>query len=230
MEIIQKLLYNIGKGGRHLLLNIIFFILVFIIFIILFVISLTYKYKFILEYNNSFIYKININTFIFKLKYIKYNSHSETFINIFSFEKKLINELKNDEKEKKNINEIEEVEKESDESFPFKLINKNNINHLLHFIIKIYKHIKPDLINLNLNISLSDPYYNGLILAYYYSIKNTYPKLPVNIAVNWQKEVIEGQGKIEGKITPIILLYHIKIFFFSPQSLKILWQLYKHYK
>ena len=146
------------------------------------------------------------------------------------------------EKIKKNKNEEDKINTEIEENikkeknkqskggFPYKLINKKNINHILQFLIKFYKFIKPNSISLNLILGFSDPYYNGLILAYYSSLKGAYKNLPINITVNWQKEVSKGQGKISGKFVPISILFSILFFIFSPQTLKILWQYYKFKK
>lgn len=74
-------------------------------------------------------------------------------------------------------------------------------------------------------ISFADPYYNGIISAYYFSLKNIYPDLPIKIVVNWQEETFAGQGIISGRIIPIVFFYQLLIFIFSPHSIKTLWQL-----
>ena len=172
-------------------------------------------------------------TFFFKFIYRKSNKSSKTYISIFKYKKELNKDNKSkqdkshkDDKKEKTTDDDEKSKK----GFPFKLISKDNINHLLRFLIKLYRSIRPDIFKLDLLLGLSDPYHKGLISAYYHSLKGSYPKLPVNIEVNWQKEVVEGQGKIAGKIFPIVLISHLIIFIFTPQTIKILWQLYKHKK
>ena len=113
-------------------------------------------------------------------------------------------------------------------SFPFQLITKANLLHILKFLLKLYNELKPDSIKVDLTIALSDPYYNGLILANYYSMKRVYPNLPVSISTCWDREVIEGQGKIKGKIKPIVIIFLALKFILSPQTLKILWQNWKN--
>lgn len=204
--------------------GILFFLLISIILFIFFIISLPYHYQFSFEYKDNLHLETQVDNIIFKIKYINLKDKTSTIVNILNFQKKI-----NKDKNKKIYkNKDKKADKKSRKGFPFKIITVDNINHLLNFINNILKLIKPYYSNINLLISLEDPYYNGLILSYYHSIKSVYPNLPVQITVNWEEEVIEGQGKIVGKIVPIFVIYSLIIFILSPQTIKILWHVYKH--
>ena len=177
---------------------------------ILVLISLPFFYSFKFKYKDSFQYEIQLNIACFKLKYSKFKQHNKQQK---TAKEKTIN--------KKNESKI---------ALPLKIITKNNIEHVLKFLSKIFKHIKPDKANLDLLLSFSYLYYNGLILAYYLSLKNFYPALPLEIIVDWEQEVIEGQGMISGKIVPLVFFYHLLIFIISPQFINIIWEIYKYKK
>ncbi|MGM0436642.1 MAG: hypothetical protein ACQEQD_00065 [Bacillota bacterium] len=210
-----------------MILAVIFWFLIFIIFIILFVISLSYHYVFTFNYEKYLSTKIYFGNNLINIKYIKKKDKKISYIKFLGYEKEI---TKNKEKRKKEeiikekIGKTDNKKKKSESSFPFKLINKKNIKHIFKFLYKIYKEIKPDSINIDLAIALSDPYYNGLILANYYSLKGIYPNFPVSINTYWDREVIKGQGKIKGKIKPIVILYFIFSFVFSIKTLKMFWQ------
>lgn len=214
-----------------MILAAIFWFLIFIIFIILFVISLSYNYVFTFNYEKSLSTEIYFGNNLINIKYIKKKDKKISYIKFLGYEKEII---KNNEKRKKEeiikekIEKTDKEKKKSESSFPFKLINKKNIKHIFKFLYKIFKEIKPDSINIDLAIAFSDPYYNGLILANYYSLKGIYPNLPVSIATYWDREVIEGQGEIKGKIKPIVILLLIFRFIFSIRTLKMFWQYRKN--
>jgi len=225
------LLYNIKKEEKKLILAFIFWLLIFIILLILLVISLSYHYNFILNYEQNFSTEIYFGNKLINFKYIKKKNKQISYIKFLGYEKEIIKNKKSSKKEeiiKKNVEKADKEKKKSKSSFPFKLINKTNIIHVFKFLFKIYKEIKPDSINIDLAIAFSDPYYNGLILANYYSLKGVYPKFPVSITTYWDREVIEGRGEIKGKIKPIVILFLIFSFVFSFNTLKMFWQYRKN--
>lgn len=225
MEIIKFLLYNSQEGEIELILAILFFLLVFITFVILIILSLPYFYQYSFAYRDNLHHKIQIEKAIYKFTYISYKDYSKTSISVFNLKKEII-KYKDEKKSEIKNKKTDSVSR----GFPWKIISKDNIEDLLKFLIKIFKLIKPDDFRLDLLISLDDPYYNGLILAYYHSLKGVYLNFPVRLNINWQEEVVEGQGKIAGKIIPIVIFYHLLVFSLSPQTLKILWQIHKYYK
>lgn len=206
----------------------IFWILIFIIFIILFVISLSYNYNLIIDYNDSFSTEFYFGNKLINFRYLKNKNIQKSFIKFLSFEK----EITKDDTVQEDIDEIidEKVDKTKKEkkktksSFPIKLINIENLKHVFNFLYKLYKELKPDSININLFIAFSDPYYNALMLANYYSLKAVYPNFPIKITTYWDREVIEGQGKVKGKIKPIFLLFFVFKFVLSLKTLKFFWQ------
>ena len=201
-----------------MILTFIFMLLFFIIFIILFAISISCKYIISINYDNYFKLKIHIRTLFFNWE--------------------ILNKDKKNDKKDSNEYNYKKVEKKIDKNnkekssfkFLFKLITKENISHIFKFLFSLYKKIRTDKVDLHILINLDDPYYNGILLSTYYSIKGVYPNLPIKININWQKEVNKAQGKIKGSFRPISLLYMIVIFVFSPRSLKILWQYYRFKK
>lgn len=200
-----------------MILNIIFILLFFIIFLILFVLSISCKYKISFNYDNSYNKKILISNFFFTWEVLNSDKKKN---------KKKVDKY-NYKKEKSKINENKE---KSSSKIPFKLINKENINYIFKFLFNLYKEVKIEKINFDLLINLEDPYYNGILLSSYYSIKEFYPKLPIKINISWEKEVNKAQGIIEGSFRPISIIYTIVIFIFSPHSLKLLWKYYKFRK
>ena len=233
---------NIYREAIKLILEIIFYIIILIIFLMLLVISLPYSYQFSFDTKDKHYYSRLVKTIFFELKYHKSKDYNITYISFLCFNKIIkkeneSNKMSQEEKEelkklKKNKSKTDKSKSEddSDKSFPFKLITRDNLSHLLSFLIKEFKLIKPDNYELDLILSFSDPYHNGLTLALYHSLLGVYPNLPVSLKVDWQKEVVEAQGKAVGKIFPIIPLAHLLIFILTPKTIKILWQLYKHNK
>ena len=190
-------------------------------------ISLSYNYNFILNYKNSLSTEFYFGNNLINFKYIKKKNKKISYIKFLGYEKEITKNKEIKKKEeiiKEKIEKVDKEKKKSKSSFPFKLVNKTNIKHIFKFLFKLYKEIKPDSINIDLAIAFSDPYYNGLFLANYYSLKGIYPKLPVSITTYWDREVIEGRGKIKGKIKPIVILYFIFSFVFSIKTLKMFWQ------
>ena len=209
-----------------MILTTILLLLIFIILLILFLISLAYNYQFVIKYQEFISTEIFLGNKIINFRYKKDKNIQESFIKILNYKKEIKKENKNKYKDK-NKEKIKKAKKDKDENdnkFKFSLINKKNLVHILKFILKIYKEIKPDLIKIDLNISLADPYYNGLIMANYYSIKKVYPNFPVSVSTYWDQEVVEGKAEIKGQIKPIVILFLILKFIFSPLTLKIIWQ------
>ena len=219
-----------------MILNLIFLILIFLIFITLIFILFPLSYMFSFEYQDNFQYIIKIKTSFLKYQSSHYNDSSKTFISIFNYTREIQKKSsdteteKNKEKEKKKKDKSKPEKPKKSKKNILKLINKENIKHILYFIKHIYQLIKPDIFNLNLSGSFSDPYYNGLILAFYYSLKGFYSDLPIKVDISWQKEVMEAQGRIEGNIIPVYLLVRLLLFIFSLTTLKIIWQIFKNRK
>lgn len=220
-----------------MILSILLFIFLFIIVTALFLIIIPYNYLFQFSYKDNLTYKIALKTIIFSLVFEKTKGSEVKYYKIFGIKKdikekpdkkekvksKTSKEIKNQIKEK-----VKNEAKKRDFSFPLKIISSENIFHVIHFIRDILKMLKPKVFKLDFLLGLEDPYQSGLILAYYHSLKGIYPKLPINININWQKEVYEAEGKIAGFILPGQLLLRILIFIFSAQTIKTGWEIIKY--
>lgn len=164
----------------------------------------------------------------------------QTFFQIFNFKKEIKKE--SEEKEKKDIEKdiekkVEEKIKEGKEKpekkksgFPYKVIKLDNIKHILRFIKNILYLIRPRFLEINMLLGLEDPYHNGLLSAYYYTLKGMYPKMPINIDLNWEEEMFSSDGKLYGYIIPIQLLFKTILFIFSIKTIKIGWEVFKYYR
>lgn len=108
-----------------------------------------------------------------------------------------------------------------------RLFSRANIEHLARFGGRLLYLLKPDFIELNFLLGCSDPYYNGLLLAVYYSIKNSWSTFPLNLCINWEQEVMVGSGKIKGKIIPVQVVRVLLSFVFSCRSYHLFKQLYQ---
>jgi hypothetical protein len=202
---------------RTMILNIILLLLFFIIFLILFAISIPYKYRISFKYDKHYQQKIHISNSFFNWDILNSEKNKD--------------KKESDEYNYKTVkNKIDEKEEKSSSKFPFKLITKENLSHILKFLLSLYKKVKVNEIDFKFLINFEDPYYNGILLSSYYTIKGVYPNLPITIKINWEKEVSKAQGKIEGDFRPIIILYTILAFILSPRTLKILWKYYKFKK
>ena len=219
-----------------LILNILFLIFLFLIFLLLILISLPYVFQLNFEYKEKFHYKIVVNNFFLKINHSSnHTGKNKNYIKLFNYQHNIANKdkkkIENEKQNKKGNNKEKKIIKKKRRfRLYIKLFNKRNINHLLCFLLKIYNLIKPDDFCLNFFLSFDDPYYNGLLLAFYHSLKSNFPDFPLKITINWPEEVIEGRGKAAGKIIPVVIIYHLLFFLFSTQTLKILWQLYKSKK
>jgi len=219
-----------------LFLNFLLLIFLSLIFLFLVLISLPYFFQLNIEYKEQFHYEIVVNNFFSKIKHS--NNHTgknENYIKLFNYQHNIANkDKKKIENKTQNKNDNNQgnkiIEKKRKFRLYIKLFNRRNINHLLCFLLKIYQLIKPDDFCLNIFLSFDDPYYNGLLMAFYHSLKGCFPDFPLRITVNWQEEVIEGKVKAAGKIIPVVIIYHLLFFLFSTQTLKIIWQLYKSKK
>lgn len=231
------------------MLQFIFFLLIFIIFAIILVIALPYHYELYFDFNKVLKYRLTISV-IFLEMIFKADSESQLFlIKVFNFKKEL--NLKDDNKalnyiEKKSKNIFKEkikaktepeAKKQSEKSksktkfkFNFKIISRENIKHLFKFIIDLLKILKMDYLKLELLFSLDDPYYNGLFLAYYYTLKELFDYPDLKAEINWQEVVFEAEGSAGGKIIPLQIIFHFLKFIISLKTLKIFWQIYQSKK
>jgi len=222
-----------------MILSTLLYILLFIVFIALFLIIIPYNYILQFSYKDNLRYQIVVKTIIFSLVLEKKEGHEEKHFKIFGIKKELKDEsekIEKDNKKSKTKEDIknkvkEKVKKEAKKrkfDFPQNIISSENIFHVFRFIRDILKMLIPKQFKLYFLLGLDDPYQSGLILAYFHTLKGIHPKLPVNIDIDWQKEVYEAEGKISGYISPGQLLFRLLIFIFSTKTLKIGWEIIKY--
>ncbi len=225
---------------------ILLYLILFILLVALFFISIPYKYILHYNYAKKLNFKFAIRTFFFSIVYQKQNNIESTHLKIFTykkeFEKKSEESIekqiedkvteKIDEAKKAKLEKVKEKEKEKKKklNFPLKVLSIENVKYVLRFVIDVLKMIFPKHLQLYFLIGLEEPHLNGWTLAYYHSLKGIYPKLPINIDVNWEKEAFQSEGELAGTIIPIQIFFRTIIFIFSIRTLKVGWQVYKYYK
>ena len=219
------------------ILLIILYVILFIILFTLFLLSLKYKYKFKYSYEEKLDYKFSVSTFFFSFVYQKEGQKEITYFKILSFQKEIkkdSTEKEIEEKVTEKIKKAKETKKKKDKKkrsgFPIKLIKVENIKHLIKLFTDLLKMIIPKNLKLYFLIGLEEPHLNGWLLGYYYSLKGIYPKMPIKIDINWEKEILQSEGKLIGYIVPIQLIFRSLIFIFSLKTIKILWQVFKYYR
>lgn len=218
------MLYSPFRGGVLMFINIILIALFIIFLIILFFLIIPYKYSYQFVYDNGLSYIITIKTYPFVYVKTKKNNLIQKYIKICGYQKTLKNK-----KEKKQIDDVVDEQKEEKKfDFPLNIITKNNIIHIIIFVKDIINLIRPDSLNIKTIIGCQDPYHNGILIAYYYSFKNAYPKLPINLSINWKQKYFHSEGIISGYILPIQILLRLLTFIFSIRTLKVLWEVIKY--
>jgi hypothetical protein len=229
------------------LLQFIFLLLIILIFSIFLLIALPYSYAFSFDYEQKLDFSFYFSVLIFKLDFKKIGNQKLLYLEILNFKKKFsLNKLIEEnavtnfmQQKSKNFiqNKFKKISGENDKeineekkskfSFPFRIISRENLSHIFQFIINLIKKLKPDYLKLDLLFSLADPYYNGLFLAYYYTLKSLLDYPDIKAEINWQEVMFKGKGAIGGKIIPLLIIWQFIAFIFSLKTLKILWQLYK---
>lgn len=208
-----------------MILTLLLLLIIIIILTIIIIISLPYNYQLQFSYHNKLSLIFNFNILFINFKYIYSQKNKKSYFSIFNYKKELENQAK-----KAKSKKIPRFKKIKNLNFPRHIIVKDNIDHLFLFLIKLLRKLKPQKFNLNLLISFSDPYYNGILLAYYQTIINNFPHFPINISIFWPEEYLEADGEISGRFMPITFIFTILYFFFSKKSIRIIWSIYKYNK
>lgn len=212
------------------MLQFLFLILFFLILALFSVLTLPYHYLLTFDYRQNLKLRLSFSVLFFKLNFDIRDYQKELYLKIFNFKIKL--PLKNYSfkiraHSKAVVEKIKNNKSELDLFTLIDLMKSKNIRIILKFIQKIISHLKPEFFKLNLLLSFSDPYYNGLLLAYYYTLNELLRWQKITMTVNWQRPCFNADGKIGGRIVPIKIFFIFLNFIFSIQSLKILRQLYK---
>lgn len=219
------------------MLEILFSLIIIIIMIIIIPMLLDYHYQIKFEYDSSLILFISISTSLYSYQLKRYPDKGclirKSNINFLGIKKEYIHrkekderktpsslkENKSEEKKKEKKNKIQDIKEKFYTGAA--LASKENLEHILFFIIKLLKKLKPDKFSIFLNLSFSDPYYNGLILGYYYSLISILTLENFKIKVDWFEPKFKGNSIIEGEVIPIKILFVIFKFIFSMQSIRL---------
>ena len=221
-----------------IILLFILYLFLFILLLALFFLSIPYKYLFYYSYTENLNFKMSVSTFFLSLVYIKEEQKESTYIKIFSFKKEFEKKSSEKESEEKKIkdkiknavkkNAKKEKKKKKKSGIPFSIIRYENIKHIFQLLIDLLKMILPKHLRLYFLIGLEEPHLNGWLIASYYSLKGIYPKLPINMDIDWEKETYESNGELSGYIIPIQIIFRVLTFIFSVKTLKILWKVFKY--
>lgn len=233
-----------GKGGKKVL-QFIFLFFIFIILCILLLLVLPYHYDLYFNYDSSLIYRFSFSLFclhfifegdsdgqLYLIKFLNYQKRLITNNNTITgyikdkSEKAIEKKIKQDNETAKK-EKSDRQKKKSNFKFDFGLINRENLNHIFKFVVKMVKILKMDYLKLYLVFSFSDPYYNGIFLAYYYTFKELFDYPDLKVKINWQEVVFEAEASTGGKIIPLNIIWQLLKFIFSIKSLRIFWKLYQ---
>lgn len=187
------------------MVKIILIILLFLILSPLILIFLPLYYEIRYEYINKLKYHARIG-FIF-LKTRVDHTANKRIISVYLFNLKIYT-FNNEKKKKEELVEKKTKDKDksktktsTDKSSNYKevlIFIKDNLSEIKDMIKGLYDIFKPKYLNIYFLLGTYDPYYNGLILALYYTLKGSKSHVPVEIDINWTKEVFNSYGKIEG--------------------------------
>ena len=229
-----------------MILSIILYTLLILFILIILAISISYNYYIKTSYKDTLEVYTVIYTFLFEISFIKNKEKEEGYFKIFGFKKKFSSNSqkkvedfvekkikdKVEEKTKENIKEKEDKKDKDKKKFSFtfikSLITKENIKHIFDFLKDIVYMIKPDKFKTDLSIGFDDPYNNGILAAYYYTLKSMYPKIPINIIISWEEEKYSFENITKGNIRPISILIRIITFVFSTPVIKTGIKIFKY--
>lgn len=217
------------------MLQLLFLTLSFVILFLIIIIILPYHYYLSFNYSNNFNFKFRVSFLFFKIIFNFSGDKKVFYLKIFNYKKSFI--IKNYKKPvKKAANTIWPKLKEhdfnssDDQSNLSKELNIEILSHFFSFLKSIINEIKPKNCKLHLVIAFADPYYNALVLAYYYLLEGILNFSDFKVETNWQKSVFKAAGRISGQIIPIRIMFVLLKFIFSIKTIKFFWQLYKSNK
>ena len=138
-------------------------------------------------------------------------------------EKEISPETENKQEKEAEIKEPEKIDKDYFLKMPLSE-KKELISITFDFIKRILKGVKPDDLNISLKVGTDDPALTGYILAAGGFIKGTVFS-GLNIAADFDKEILEGEGNLKGTITiGYLLIESLKFAFKKP-----IWKIIKIY-
>lgn len=232
------------------MLHFIFFIIIFLILLIILIMIIPYHYFLKLSYKKEMYYQFNLSFLFVDIFLIKNKVQNFLSIKVFNLKKRVNLSLlskSNKGKINKSLTKVKKVGSEkikntlspSEDNKKKKLIkfkrtlkifNRDNLKHLLNFLIQLFSDLKADKFKLNLLFSAADPYYNGLFLAFYYSAKEILDLKNFKAEICWEEVKLEAELEILGRIILAELFFDFLKFAFSFKTLKIFKEIYQYNK
>ena len=96
------------------------------------------------------------------------------------------------------------------------------IQHIFDLIKGLASIFKPDTVKFDCHLGFEDPYYNGIFLAGYYSLKGNYSDLPLTLNVDWEREVLDLRGEVVGRFILLQVFWRIMFSGLSLKTVKLL--------
>ncbi|MGM0419442.1 MAG: hypothetical protein ACQEQG_00435 [Bacillota bacterium] len=97
---------------------------------------------------------------------------------------------------------------------------KDNLSKIKELVKGLFDIFKPNHLYIYFLLGTYDPYYNGLISAFHHTIKGSKPGFPVEINIDWTKEVLNSHGEIEGSFIGARIIWEILKFLIGTGLLK----------
>ena len=208
-----------------IILSIIIYLLLFILAVFIAAIIIPTRYSFKGGYNNNLYCFANMDILYFCKVSASYNTQdSFAKLNIWGFTINIDPDtfIKKDKKEApKKINKEKSSNKSSMDSQVLKqLLQKDLILHTLRFLKDMVGILRPRVLMVKGKIGFYEPHHT----AWFQAVSSTISELNIftnlDIDTVWDYEYFEGELKIEGQITPIVILFRLLKFIISKHTLK----------
>ncbi len=194
-----------------------------------------FKYKIEYSYQEKLDYQIAAGSPVFSYKIKNISGRQESRMRIFgiplpSGRKKAEEKSKSPPPEKKTKKTSKNILEKLRSIYQEELYSRKNFSHIYGLFRDFLSLIKPKYYSIDITAGLPEPDLNGLLLAFYYSLKSSRSEFPVSLRINWEREVIESRGIISGSVVPLLVVGQLLCFLLSPTTLKLLWQLRRQQK
>lgn len=211
----------------EIILTILLLLILLPILLIFILIFLPFYYEMRYEYVDKLRYNIKFGFIFLKIKVDHTEDKHLTSLNLFNFRIYTFTDDKQ-KKEEELEEKLEGAPKEKAKSSKAKsyfnkevlIFIKDNLSKIIELVKGLFDIFKPDHLCIYFLLGTYDPYYNGLILAFYHTIKGSKPDFPVKININWTKEVFNSHGEIEGSFIGARLIWKIFKFLIGTGLLK----------
>lgn len=209
------------------MLEIILIILLLLILLPLILIFLPLYYEIKYEYVNKLRYNLMFGFVFLKIRLNHTPDRDLTSIyffnlRIYTFTDKKEKETELSEAKIKDTFKEKSKENEAKNNTNKKLLIfiKDNLSKIINLIKDLYDIFKPDNLYFHFLLGAYDPYYNGLLLAFYHTIKGSKPDFPVEIDIDWSKEVFNSRGEIKGSFAGFRIIWEALRFLIGTGLLK----------